>query len=164
MRSLPPFLTTTISRQLHAWSRNAHAARRVGGGNRRRSNWTVTLLSLAIVAALHSSRARAGEHHDGLMFDIRKIVATQEDLGWKIDKYEIEQMMPDALMSLCRVKKPVRAAVLLRAKTWRNKKGGSLKEAVAAGRNLKRSLSFFTHRASTTSSRPRTSERKVNAH
>ena len=92
-------------------------------------------LGLVLPLVVHVGHARADES-DGLMFDMRKIVATQEDLGWKIDKYEIEQMMPDALMSVCQAPQRIRLAALRQSQTKRDRLGGPPEKAKAEGRTL----------------------------
>lgn len=47
-----------------------------------------------------------------LASDLERIVEVQQAVGWQIDRYEIEDMMPSALMSVCRVPLPVRGRVL----------------------------------------------------
>ena len=47
-----------------------------------------------------------------LVFDIRKVVEIQAASGWKIDRYEYEKMMPDALLSVCRTTDEVRSFAL----------------------------------------------------
>ncbi|MCC6558566.1 MAG: hypothetical protein IT372_36995 [Polyangiaceae bacterium] len=37
----------------------------------------------------------------GLIFDLMKMVEAQQSLGWKIDRYEIEELLPHALLSVC---------------------------------------------------------------
>ena len=84
-------------------------------------------LGLVLPLFVHAGHAHADES-DGLMFDMRKIVATQEDLGWKIDKYEFEQMMPDALMSVCQTPQRIRLAALRQSQTKRDRLGGPLRK------------------------------------
>jgi hypothetical protein len=66
-----------------------------------------------------------------LLLDLRKIVELQESTGWKIDRYEFEAMMPNALMSVCRASVGVRSAALFEAREAVVHLGGPLEEAIA---------------------------------
>ena len=78
--------------------------------------------------------AAANDHAtDGLVFDARKIVSSQEDAGWKIDKYEIEDMMPDALLSVCRSPAAARHKALITVQKRARALGGPLAEALERG-------------------------------
>lgn len=48
----------------------------------------------------------------GLIHDLEKIVELQTSVGWKIDRYEYEKMMPDALQSICRTSEEAHFAAL----------------------------------------------------
>lgn len=47
-----------------------------------------------------------------LAADLERIVEVQQAGGWRIDRYEIEDMIPSALMTVCRVPKATRARAL----------------------------------------------------
>lgn len=69
------------------------------------------LLALAALTT-HAEPARAAEHHPAaaaLRADLLKIVELREQRGWGIDHYEIEGMLPDALLSYCAVPDAQRA-------------------------------------------------------
>lgn len=86
------------------------------------------LLLTAVPALAEDLTARAVE---ALVQDIRKLVAAQEDMGWKIDAYEIEDLMPDALVSVCRTSEAVRRQALGRLDRRIAELGGPLQEAFA---------------------------------
>lgn len=66
-----------------------------------------------------------------VLLDLRKIVELQESTGWKIDRYEFEAMMPNALMSVCRTSERVRAAAHAEASAEVARRGGPLEVAIA---------------------------------
>jgi hypothetical protein len=47
-----------------------------------------------------------------LVLDMMHLVKVAQSAGWKIDKYEIEKLMPDALQSVCRVHPSAREGAL----------------------------------------------------
>src|SRR5262245_32376674 len=49
-----------------------------------------------------------------LLHDLEKMVEGQEAMDWKIDRYEIESIMPDALESVCATPSATRVALLAR--------------------------------------------------
>ncbi|MCK6588944.1 MAG: hypothetical protein HUU21_27030 [Polyangiaceae bacterium] len=61
------------------------------------------------VAAAEEDPSRAVT---ALIHDLEKMVEVQTSIGWKIDRYEIEEMMPDALLSVCRTTDETRAAAV----------------------------------------------------
>jgi hypothetical protein len=102
----------------------------------------VFLAALATTVTLFAPRARASANPTGeavdasselVLLDLRKIVELQVSTGWKIDRYEFEAMMPNALLSLCPASEAVRARVVARADDAERDAGGPLEEAV--GRN-----------------------------
>lgn len=102
----------------------------------------VFLAALATTVTLFAPRARASANPTGeavdasselVLLDLRKIVELQISTGWKIDRYEFEAMMPNALLSLCPASEAVRARVVARAEDAERDAGGPLEEAV--GRN-----------------------------
>jgi hypothetical protein len=74
-----------------------------------------------------SSRAASN-----LLLDLRKIVELQEITGWKIDRYEFEAMMPNALVSVCGAAGSVRVEALARSRDEVGRRGGPLEVALAA--------------------------------
>jgi len=88
-------------------------------------------MSVARPAWSAESRAR-----EGLYFDARKIVATQENTGWEIDKYEIEDMMADALVSVCRTMPEARRHALETAERRVERLGGPLAAALDGGAKM----------------------------
>ena len=80
-------------------ARRALAALLAGAG--------AALLFPASAAADAPSRAVSA-----LLGDLEKIVEVQTSVGWKIDRYELEEMMADALLSVCRTTDDTRSAAL----------------------------------------------------
>jgi hypothetical protein len=85
----------------------------------------VRLAVLVASAALVTARAAAGADAaappaggeqsiavTGLIIDLEKMVEAQAALGWTIDRYEYEEMMSPALMSVCSATEAARAAAL----------------------------------------------------
>lgn len=69
---------------------------------------------------------------DALIHDLEKIVEVQTSIGWKIDRYEIEEMMPDALLSVCRTTEETRSAALTALDERLDSIGGPPEEAYRA--------------------------------
>lgn len=65
-----------------------------------------------------------------LLFDVRKVVEIQASSGWKIDRYEYEKMMPDALLSVCRTTDEVRSFALAELAREIATLGGPLEDAL----------------------------------
>jgi AraC family transcriptional activator FtrA len=65
-----------------------------------------------------------------LLYDVRKIVEVQRSAGWKIDHYEYEEMMPDALMSVCSTTDETRHLALAEATREVARLGGPLEDAL----------------------------------
>lgn len=75
---------------------------------------------------------------DALVHDLEKIIENQTSLGWKIDKYDFDKMMPDALLSVCRSTDEARLAALGELDERINDLGGPLEEAYRSrGKSLK---------------------------
>jgi hypothetical protein len=90
----------------------------------------VTLVTLAALLVSSAARAETSvEAVDALIHDISKVVEIQSSLGWKIDKYEYEEMMPDALLSVCRSTDEARLAALGRLDDRITGLDGPLEEA-----------------------------------
>jgi hypothetical protein len=94
-------------------------------GSLRRSLAHASITLLALACGLTSGRARADAplvkeavegadpiSVEGLYKDLQRLVDEQQAGGWRIDRYEIEDLMSPALMSVCRVKPRVRADLL----------------------------------------------------
>lgn len=82
------------------------------------------LLLPATAAAQPSERAV-----NGLLHDLKKIVEVQQSLGWKIDKYELEEMIPDALLSVCRASEDIRSAAATEIEARVDALGGPVEDA-----------------------------------
>ena len=65
----------------------------------------LTVVAAAVGTLLVARVASADDRRtaDALLHDVRKLVGAQEDTGWLIDRYEIEDLMPDAIHSTCQV-------------------------------------------------------------
>ncbi|MDC3957392.1 hypothetical protein KEG38_26280 [Polyangium jinanense] len=64
-----------------------------------------------------------------LLHDLEKIVESKANSGWKIDRYELETMMPDALQSLCNTPETARLDALTRQAREVESLGGPVAEA-----------------------------------
>lgn len=84
----------------------------------------VSLLSTENVAAEPPSRAESA-----LLHDLVKIVESKANSGWKIDRYELETMMPDALESVCGTPEKARLDALARQASTVESLGGPVAEA-----------------------------------
>lgn len=93
------------------------------------------LAVLALSMLSHDARADEERAIGALLFDVRKLVSAQEDTGWKIDRYEIEDTMSDALVSVCRAEMSVREAALAAAESRVRRLGGPLERAIAGGKH-----------------------------
>ncbi|HAN31457.1 MAG TPA: hypothetical protein DCQ06_07650 [Myxococcales bacterium] len=60
-----------------------------------------------------------------LLFDIKKLVELTEQRGWTIRSYELRRLMPDTLMSVCRVEPEVRRRTLAMLRAAHKAAGGS---------------------------------------
>jgi len=93
-----------------------------------------------VTLAATGSRAdpAAGEEpaFKALAADLERLIEVQQSAGWRIDRYEIEDMMPSALMTVCRVPKATRA----RALAWYDRRiaalGGPVDEAWKKSKDL----------------------------
>lgn len=95
-------------------------------------------LVLSALALLGPAPARADGTDiaaDALVHDLEKIVEYQSSIGWKIDKYEYEKMMPDALLSVCRSTDEARLRALGDIDQRIDALGGPLEEAYRANNN-----------------------------
>lgn len=88
----------------------------------------------AAVGALLVARAASADERraaDALLHDVRKLVGAQEDTGWLIDRYEIEDLMGDAIYSTCQVNVAARWRALASAERTIAELGGPLDRAYA---------------------------------
>jgi hypothetical protein len=83
-----------------------------------------------------------------LILDLEKIVEVQVSIGWKIDRYELEEMMADALLSVCRTTDETRSAALTALDDRLDAIGGPPEEAYRAsgGRYKEISQNLFVGR------------------
>ncbi|WP_437969688.1 hypothetical protein WMF04_10510 [Sorangium sp. So ce260] len=65
----------------------------------------------------------------GLLVDLEKMVEVQQSLGWTIDRYEIDEIMSPALMSVCSATPETRAAALAALDRRILELGGPVEEA-----------------------------------
>ncbi|MRG91524.1 hypothetical protein [Polyangium spumosum] len=84
----------------------------------------LALLAPDDAAAEPPTRAEAA-----LLHDLEKIVESKANAGWKIDRYELEAMMPDALESLCNAPERTRLDALERQARTVESLGGPITEA-----------------------------------
>ncbi len=52
---------------------------------------------------------QTGDAAEALRYDMEKLVALTEQSGWTIDRYEVQKLLPDALLSVCRADERTRA-------------------------------------------------------
>ncbi|RMH39649.1 MAG: hypothetical protein D6689_15940 [Deltaproteobacteria bacterium] len=85
---------------------------------------------------------RAVPHHPttaALYRDLERLVTLTEAAGWDIDRVEIDQTLPDALLSVCRVPEARRAELLAWLDARVAAQGGDVRAVyVARGRSLDR--------------------------
>lgn len=97
-------------------------------------------LGAAVAAAALASAAAAAEPppplplpgesaEAALVADLEKMVESQASLGWTIDRYELEELMPTALLSVCSAPEPTRDAVLTHLAARVEALGGPVEEA-----------------------------------
>jgi hypothetical protein len=89
---------------------------------------TATLLPV-LASALGASAAGASPPDEALIHDLSMIIETQQAAGWKIDRYEYEDMMPDALQSVCATTDATRIAARDRLGRRIDALGGPVEEA-----------------------------------
>lgn len=80
---------------------------------------------------------------EALINDMRHMVQAAQAGGWQIDRYEIEELMPNALDSVCRATRLVRDDAL-RSLEAQVLASGSLEEAYAREPNLRKLKPFLT--------------------
>lgn len=92
-------------------------------------------LSIALGLAAWGSWEAAARAQDPnaeaetLIADLRKIVEIRAASGWKIDRYEYEGMMPDALLSVCRTPRETQSNALAKVGRRVEILGGPFEEA-----------------------------------
>ncbi|WP_437579252.1 hypothetical protein [Sorangium sp. So ce887] len=69
----------------------------------------------------------------GLLVDLEKMVEVQQSLGWTIDRYELDEIMSPALMSVCSATAETRAAALAALDRQILELGGPVEEAFRRG-------------------------------
>ncbi len=75
----------------------------------------ITIVFAALVLAGSEARPAAAAEavpYVALREDLSRIVESQESGGWRIDRYEIEEMMPATLLSVCQVDPAIRVQML----------------------------------------------------
>src|SRR5262245_17063253 len=88
------------------------------------------LLMLAVCAgSLRADAFTSRLARDALIHDLSKLVDAQESTDWKIDRYEYEEMMPDALESVCATSAEIRAAARAELERQVRVMGGPVEEA-----------------------------------
>lgn len=90
----------------------------------------VTLATLGAAALPAHADEELERSADSLLFDLEKVVELQQSSGWKIDRYEYEKMMPDALLSVCRATEALRSYALARVDAQVAELGGPLERAL----------------------------------
>ncbi len=58
----------------------------------------ITSLALPVLLAVNPLQPA-----EALLGDLGKLVFLREQQGWKIDRYDVDSLLPDALLSMCRV-------------------------------------------------------------
>src|SRR4051812_45282367 len=71
-------------------------------------------LIFALVLATRDANAEPSAHgpFEALIEDLERLVEVQQAGSWRIDRYEIEDMMPAALMTVCKVPKADRTRAI----------------------------------------------------
>ena len=106
------------------------------------------LLAVAGGVAAEPAPPPPGSAEAGLLGDLEKMVESQASLGWTIDRYELEELIPTALMSVCSTPEAARDAVLEHLEARIEALGGPVEEAYRKrGNDLgKVSVLLFTSR------------------
>jgi hypothetical protein len=103
------------------------------------SNASIVAGAIALSLATSAGCARAVPPHSttaALYRDLQRLVTLTEAGGWEIDRIEVEQLLPDALMSVCSVA-PERRAELLAWIDARIEAGGGDVRALYVARGNK---------------------------
>lgn len=93
---------------------------------------TLCALWLAACPLIGSALASEETQAQALLFDIDRIVAVESQQGWQIDRLELEDVLPQALQSVCRCNPESRQAALGEAKKRFQAEGGDVKSALEA--------------------------------
>jgi hypothetical protein len=111
---------------------------------------TATLAPL-LAGVLAASTASASTPDEALIHDLSIVVEVQQSAGWKIDHYEYEEMMPDALQSVCVTTDETRSAARERLGRRIDALGGPVEQAFrrAGGRESAVKELLFTTRVFT---------------
>lgn len=84
---------------------------------------------IPLVASALSTAAHASPPDEALVHDLSMIIEAQQSSGWKIDRYEYEEMMPDALQSVCAATEATRSAARDRLGRRIDALGGPVEDA-----------------------------------
>jgi hypothetical protein len=98
---------------------------------RRLASAAICLLLLWAGLAGVAQAAPPTRAEEGLLHDLHKMVEVQQAIGWKIDRYEYEDMLPDALLSVCGVAPDVRRTAFARLGRQIDAMGGPVEQAFA---------------------------------
>jgi hypothetical protein len=102
------------------------------------------VLALALPAKAEPSADQ--QAHEALISDLERLVEIQQAGSWRIDRYEIEDMMPSALMTVCKIPATVRARAIAYYDRRIREEGGPLEAAWARDKDLSthKTLLFYT--------------------
>ena len=92
----------------------------------------VCALAIAGWPWVSAAWANGGDQGDALLQDIDRIVAVESQKGWQIDRLELEEVLPQALQSVCRCGEDSRQRALERARARFQSEGGDVKSALEA--------------------------------
>jgi hypothetical protein len=97
-----------------------------------------SLALLAMSSAMACGGAQPSSPAAGALHrDLERLVELSDTEGWSIDRVELDEALPSALMSVCRTTEPTRTALLAWLDTRIAKLGGPVREAYEArGRKL----------------------------
>lgn len=102
----------------------------------------------ALVLAAGEAKAEPSDHgpFEALTEDLERLVEIQQAGSWRIDRYEIEDMMPAALMTVCKIPKQVRVRAIAYYDRKIGEEGGPLEEAWKRDKELShhKTLLFYT--------------------
>ncbi|MGZ3422519.1 MAG: hypothetical protein ACXVEF_25520 [Polyangiales bacterium] len=83
---------------------------------------------------------------EALIEDLERIIEVQQAGSWRIDRYEIEDMMPAALMTVCKIPPQVRKRAIAYYERKIREQGGPIEEAWKRDKDLDhhKLLLFYT--------------------
>ncbi len=87
------------------------------------------VVALAVAVAGCARTLPRGTSESNLYRDLQRMVTIAQTAGWQIDRVEVDELLPDALMSVCRVRPEVRQALLGWLDTRIVELGGPVEEA-----------------------------------